>query len=345
MKISMSRLIVVSSGPQEQLHDTGRGHPERADRLRAVEAGISGCDAADAVVPVPARMATRDELLRVHRGEYLDSVSGFVAAGGGDVDPDTRVSAGSWEAALLAAGGGLAAVEALERGDGDAAFVAVRPPGHHATPDTAMGFCLINNVAVAAAALADRGERVVVVDWDVHHGNGTQEIFWDDPRVMYVSTHEWPLYPGTGRPQETGGPRAPDLTINVPLPRGATGDVARLALDELVEPAVEAFDPTWVLISAGFDAHRSDPLAGLEWSAGDFADLATTVCRWAPGTGRVVAMLEGGYDLDALADSTGATVSALAGGRYRPEPPTSGGPGRDVVDSLVALHRRRDRTA
>ncbi len=341
----MPRVVVVSSGPQADLHDTGRGHPERAERLRAVERGIYRSDAAEALVQVAPRVARPEELLRVHRSDYLDSISGFVAAGGGAVDPDTTVSGGSWEAAVLAAGAGLAAVEALERGEGDAAFVAVRPPGHHATADTAMGFCLINNVAVAAAALAERGERVLIVDWDVHHGNGTQEIFWDDPRVMYVSTHEWPLYPGTGRPQETGGPNAPGLTINIPLPRGATGDVARLAFDALVEPAVEAFDPTWVLVSAGFDAHRADPLAGLEWSAGDFSDLTTTVLRWAPRPGRLVALLEGGYDLEALADSTGATVSALAGGRYRPEPPTSGGPGRDLVDSLVTMHGRRDRTA
>ncbi|HET9075709.1 MAG TPA: histone deacetylase [Acidimicrobiales bacterium] len=341
----MAQVIIISSGPQADQHDTGRGHPERAQRLLAVERGISSSDAAEALVAVPGRPARREELLRVHTPGHLDSVSSFVAAGGGAIDPDTRVSTGSWDAALLAAGSGLAAVDALERGEGEAAFVAVRPPGHHATADTAMGFCLLNNVAVTAAALADRGERVLIVDWDVHHGNGTQDIFWDDPRVMYVSTHEWPLYPGTGRPQDTGGPNAPGLTINVPLPRGATGDVVRLAFDALVEPAVEDFSPTWVLVSAGYDAHRADPLAGLEWTSGDYSDLTTTVARWAPRPGRIIAMLEGGYDLQALGDSAGATVSALAGGRYRPEPPTSGGPGREVVDSLVALNGRRDRTA
>jgi acetoin utilization deacetylase AcuC-like enzyme len=202
-----------------------------------------------------------------------------------------------------------------------------------------MGFCLINNVAVTAAALADRGERVLIVDWDVHHGNGTQDIFWDDPRVMYVSTHEWPLYPGTGRAEEVGGPRAPGLTVNIPLPPGGTGDVARAALDEVVAPEVERFQPGWVLISAGFDAHRRDPLAGLEWSSGDFADLATVVGSWAPAPGRTIAFLEGGYDLDALTDSTEATLAALAGLRQRPEPPTSGGPGREAVTRLVALRR------
>lgn len=203
-----------------------------------------------------------------------------------------------------------------------------------------MGFCLLNNAAITAAALADRGERVLIVDWDVHHGNGTQEIFWDDPRVMYVSTHQWPAYPGTGRAQDTGGPGAPGLTINVPLPEKATGDVARLALDRLAAPEIEKFEPTWVVISAGFDAHRADPLADLAWSAGDFADLTADVAAWAPRPGRLVVLLEGGYDLDALRLSVTATLRAMAGERYHPEPPTSGGPGHDLVDPLVALRRR-----
>jgi acetoin utilization deacetylase AcuC-like enzyme len=335
-------VIVISSGSAGESHDTGRGHPERAERLRAVERGINQVERDGAVQRRPGRRAVREDLLRVHDPGYIDSVSAFIAAGGGSIDADTRVSPGSWDAALLAAGSGLEAVDLLERGDASSAFVAVRPPGHHATSDQAMGFCLINNVAVTAAALAERDQRVLIVDWDVHHGNGTQQIFWDDPRVLYVSTHEWPLYPGTGRAEESGGPRAPGLILNVPLPPGSTGDVARAAMDELVAPAVDSFSPDWVLISAGFDAHRRDPLAGLEWSSGDFADLALTVASWATGPGRTIAFLEGGYDLGALTDSTIATLAALTGLSHHPEVPTSGGPGREVVARLVQLRRESE---
>lgn len=330
---------MITSGPAGDAHDTGSGHPERAERLQAVERGIKQVERDGSVQRRPGRRATTEDLLRVHDAAYINDISAFIAAGGRAVDADTRVSPGSWDAALLAAGSGLEAAELLDRGEAPAAFVAVRPPGHHASVDRAMGFCLINNVAVTAAALADRGGRVLIVDWDVHHGNGTQDIFWDDPRVMYVSTHEWPLYPGTGRPQEVGGPNARGLTVNVPLPPGATGDSARAAMDDLVAPCVESFQPDWVLISSGFDAHRRDPLAGLEWSSGDFADLAATVTGWAPRPGRTIAFLEGGYDLDALSNSTLATLTALTGLSHRPEPPTSGGPGRDMVQKLVELRR------
>ena len=233
--------------------------------------GIADASLDDAVTWAPARAADHEALARVHDPRYLEAIERFAAAGGGHLDSDTPVSPGSFDTAALAAGCGLVAIEALDRGDADAAFVAVRPPGHHATRERGQGFCLLNNIAVAGAALAERGERVLIVDWDVHHGNGTQDIFWDDPRVLYVSTHQSPFYPGTGSASETGGASAAGTTINFPFPAGTTGDAALAAIDEVVAPAVERFSPTWVLVSAGFDAHRDDPLANLAWSAGDYA--------------------------------------------------------------------------
>jgi acetoin utilization deacetylase AcuC-like enzyme len=322
--------VLVASLAELDDHDTGTWHPERKARLRAVDDALHGDELAGIVAPLAPRLATIDELALVHDPRYLDALLALSEAGGGDLDPDTVSSSGSWTTARWAAGTALAAVDALRAGEADAAFVAIRPPGHHATANRGMGFCLLNNVAVAAAALAEAGERVVVLDWDVHHGNGTQAIFWDDSRVLYVSTHQWPAYPGTGRATETGGEAAPGSTVNVPLPPGATGDVALAALDEVVAPAVDRFAPTWLLISAGFDAHRDDPLAELAWSSGDYAALARRVREWVPAR-RVVALLEGGYDLDALARSVTATVAALAGGDAAAEPVTNGGPGRDAV--------------
>ena len=330
-------MLLVAGSPDLDRHDTGVGHPERPARLRAALAGIEDAGLTDAVVALEPRRATIEELARAHDPSYVDALRSFCAAGGGHLDPDTVAGPGSWDTALLAAGAVLAALDALRLGEGDVAFVATRPPGHHALTDTAMGFCLFNNVAVGAAALADQGERVLIVDWDVHHGNGTQAIFWDDPRVLYASTHQSPLYPGTGRASETGGPGAPGLTVNVPLPPGATGDVVLRALDEVVGPAADRFAPTWVIVSSGFDAHRADPLANLALTAGDFADLATRVRALAPRSGRLALVLEGGYDLDALRLSVGASVAAALDGGFRPEPASSGGPGVDAVHAARSV--------
>jgi len=280
---------------------------------------------------VEPALADAADLTRVHDITYLEQLAAFSQAGGGDLDPDTYATVDSWTIARQAAGAGLAAIDALRRADDGVAFVAARPPGHHALPHRAMGFCLLNNIAVAAAALTAVGERVLVVDWDVHHGNGTQAIFWNDPNVLYVSTHQWPLFPGSGAAQEIGGPDALGLTVNIPLPPGTTGDVVRRAIDEVAQPVIEEFAPTWVLVSAGFDAHRADPLAELALSSGDFAQLGQSVGALAPRAGRLVLFLEGGYDLGAVQSSVTATLSALLGGADGTEAPTVGGPGSEQV--------------
>ena len=331
--------VLFATHPAYLEHLTGPGHPERPSRLQAVIAGVQGAGLADAVIPLEPVPAKRDDLARVHPEWYLDRLESMAAGGGGWIDADTRLSTHSATAAHLAAGAGLTAVEALREGKGDAAFCAVRPPGHHATPTDSMGFCLVSNIAIVAAALADAGERVWVLDYDAHHGNGTQAVFVEDPRVLFVSFHQWPLYPGTGRVTETGIGAGSGTTMNVPLPPGATGDVYVKAFDEVVAPVVERFAPTWLLISAGFDGHRDDPLTELGLTAGDFPLLTARALQLVP-PGRCVAMLEGGYDLDALSACAAAVLSTLAGAPSSVERPSSGGPGAAAVDDLRSVWSR-----
>ena len=325
-------------------HDLGRGHPERPDRLRAVLDGIEAAGLGDAVTRAVPRPATAAELGRVHDERLVALIERSSAEGGGWLDADTATVAASFDAALLAAGAGLTAVDALDAGEADAAVCAVRPPGHHATPTRAMGFCLFNNVAVTAAALAERGERVLIVDYDAHHGNGTQDVFWRDGRVAYASYHQFPLYPGTGGLREVGGGEGLGTTVNLPLPAGTTGDAFLAGVDEVLGPFAATFEPTWLLISAGFDAHRADPITDLGLSAGDYADLTTALLALVPA-GRSIAFLEGGYDLEALAGSAAACVGALAGERIVPEPPTGRGPGRDAITAAALVRGEVARTA
>jgi acetoin utilization deacetylase AcuC-like enzyme len=321
------------------LHDTGRHHPERADRLQAVDDGIAASGVTEALVDFEPRLATREELTRVHEAAYVDALGDFCAEGGGMIDADTRASESSYEAALRAAGAGPDAAERLRRGEAEAAFLAVRPPGHHALGARAMGFCLFNNVAVAAAALVAAGDRVLIVDFDAHHGNGTQDIFYASADVCYVSLHQYPFYPGTGALGETGSGAGLGTTVNLPMPEGTAGDGYRAAFDSVIEPVAERFHPAWVLISAGFDGHRDDPLTDLGLTAGDFADLTWRSLSLAP-PGRRIAFLEGGYDLDALALSASACVAALAGKTLRPEPVSGAGPAGARSLAVVAAARR-----
>jgi len=291
-------------------HDAGPGHPESPSRLQAVLEALNA-DRFAALDRIEAPRVSREQLERVHAQSLVDEVFGSAPREGYvRLDPDTAMSPDSLEAAQRAAGAVCAAVDALIDGKTTRAFCAVRPPGHHATHDTAMGFCLFNNVAIGAAHALARGlERVAIVDFDVHHGNGTQDIFCEDPRVLYASTHQSPLYPGTGKREETGVGNI----VNIPLPRGAAGAEFRAAFTQSMAPALHKFAPQLVLISAGFDAHRLDPLADLNLAADDYAWVTSELVEIAQkyASGRVISSLEGGYSLAALRESTAAHVAAL----------------------------------
>ena len=291
-------------------HDPGPGHAERPERLDAVLAALrtrAGAEWHD------APEASRAQLARVHDAAYVDRILDAHVADSLRLDEDTVMSPGSAQAALRAAGAGVAAVDWVLQAPARRAFCAVRPPGHHALAGTAMGFCLFNSIAVAAAhALHAHGlERVAVADFDVHHGNGTQDLFAAEPRVLFASSHQSPLYPGTGGVADN---RAGHI-LNAPLAPGSGGAELLAAWREVLLPALDAFAPQLLLVSAGFDAHRLDPLAQLQLEAGDYAELTRDLLAIADrhGEGRMVSMLEGGYSLEGLAESARAHVDALAG--------------------------------
>ena len=265
-------------------HATGQWHPERAERLEAVFAGVEDSPAAEVITSFEPRRATRGELEIVHDPSYIERIEDHCISGGGHLDQDTVTVPASFDAALRAAGAGLDAVERLRNGEGDVAFLAVRPPGHHALGARAMGFCLFNNVAVTAASIAAQGERVMVLDWDAHHGNGTQEIFYERSDVLYVSLHQFPFYPGTGALSEVGTGAGRGATVNLPFPAGTSGDAYRLAFDEVIAPLAEEFAPEWLLISAWI---RRAPCGSLDRSRAhgrrffgpDFPDHAFRAAR------------------------------------------------------------------
>ena len=297
-------------------HDPGPGHPECPARYDAVMDALQQARLGDKLIAIKGRAAVEDELALCHSREYIATARADVAAGRSTLSTgDTTIGHHSLDAACLATGGVLAAVDALMRGAVENAFCVARPPGHHATPDRGMGFCLFNSVAIAAryAQTTYDVKRVLIADWDVHHGNGTQDIFYADPSVLFFSTHQWPLYPGTGAASETGSGEGKGYTINCPLPAGSGRDEIFDAFDRNLAPAVAAFKPDLILISAGFDSRAGDPLGEFQLRDGDFFELTTRLRNWSDQTaaGRVLSVLEGGYNLEGLGAASAAHVRAL----------------------------------
>ncbi|MCH7797691.1 MAG: histone deacetylase [Planctomycetes bacterium] len=335
--------VLLLSDPAMFEHDPGPGHPECPQRLEAV------CDALRRQPVAGTRWATphparRSLIERIHAPAYvdrLDELRGTSAT----LDADTRVSPGSIAAARLAAGAAVDAVTAVISGRARRAFALVRPPGHHAEADRAMGFCLFNNIAIAAAhARAELGcRRVLIVDWDVHHGNGTQHAFFDRSDVLFFSTHRYPFWPGTGDLHEIGADAGIGFTVNVPLPAGCGDTEYRAVFDRLLVPVADDFEPELVLVSAGFDAHVRDPLGGMSMTTAGYGSLCVVVRELADRLcgGRLVLILEGGYDLDALASSVRTCVEVLAG----PAPPEpqevkgSEGSAERAIDEVRRVHR------
>jgi acetoin utilization deacetylase AcuC-like enzyme len=340
---SSGRRVAVAYDPIHLRHNVAR-HPEQPGRVEAIMQRLDAGGRLAGLQQLTPREASDAELELIHPASHVDYVRRLDESGGGRIDADTRVVPGTFAAATHAAGGTLAAVDAVLDGAADATFAVVRPPGHHATANQAMGFCYFNNVAIAAAyARRNHGVgRIAIADYDVHHGNGTQDVFWNDPDLLYLSLHQYPFYPGSGHWRETGGPGAEGATVNVPLQAGC-GDAEYLRVfDRLFLPLVERFQPELLLVSAGYDAHAGDPLAGMEVSTAAYGAIVRRLRAAADALcgGRLVATLEGGYDLNDLAASVEASIDALTGAppAYEPAPP-AGEVFERYLDGLRELHR------
>ena len=312
----MPSVTAILADPVYKEHQTGRSHPERPARMDAVVSALERDGAIKDALRIPVRSATEDELALCHTRSYIEIARRDVASGARDLSTgDTQISPQSFEVALKAAGGLLNAVDAVVGRKASNAFCAVRPPGHHATPDRGMGFCLFNNVAIAARYAQKKYgiARVAIVDWDVHHGNGTQDIFYSDGSVFYFSTHQSPWYPGTGAVNETGEGKGKDATLNCPLQAGSGHQEILGAFQSKLIPAMRDFKPELVLLSAGFDSRAGDPLGQFTLSDADFAELTTLMLEVANqyAGGRLVSVLEGGYSLTGLAAASAAHVEAL----------------------------------
>jgi len=327
-------------------HDLGFGHPERPERLKAILRLLEPHLDRPELVLLRPEAASEDDLLRVHSREYVGYVEELSRSGRGGLSIDTPAPRGVYETARLAAGGAILAGESVARGDVDRAFALVRPPGHHAGRNYGGGFCFFNNIAIMIEHLkAERGlEKFAILDWDVHHGNGTQDIFYEDPTVLYFSTHQYPLYPGTGRLHEVGRGDGAGYNVNVPLPPGSTGADFLYALRELFIPLVEEFKPDIICVSAGYDAYFRDPLASLRFSIGTYTEATRALVDLADGVcgGRVVVVLEGGYNLDAVSHGVLTTILTMAGldGVEEPHPPPAqvvGDAVREEVDALKEI--------
>jgi len=344
--MNASRRIAVVEDRRYRDHHVPSGHPEHPERLAAV--GEALARRADRLEHLPIRAAEPEEILRVHGRGHLDRIAAAVRQAPAKLDADTYVSAESFDVALLAAGGAIDLARRVACGDAHCGLAAVRPPGHHAEADRAMGFCLFNNVAIAARALqAEDGiQRILVLDIDVHHGNGIQHFFDEDPTVLYLSTHQFPFYPGTGNFGEVGSGRGADCTVNVPLPPGCGDDDYVGALQRVLVPAAHAFRPEIILVSSGFDAHRDDPLGGMHVSGAGFRAMADIVRALAESLcgGRVAFVLEGGYAPSGLREGSEAVLDAM----LDPAPPDlpaapempAGGVLESVLETVHSVHGR-----